>query len=139
MVIFIPCCKQKRSRACKARDLYSSNLFQKQLEFALKEVGEGSVFILSAKHGIVGLDDILEPYEEILIPKNSERWGGMVVDQARERKLDLVTAVYYVSSRYFQPLEKILDTELNCPFRHFSIFDRRHFFFKGDQTQQELF
>lgn len=76
MVIFIPCCKQKRSRACKARDLYSSNLFQKQLEFALKEAGEGSVFILSAKYGIVGLDDILEPYEEILIPKNSERWGG---------------------------------------------------------------
>lgn len=76
MVIFIPCCKQKRSRACKARDLCFSNLFQKQLEFALKQAGEGSVFILSAKHGIVGLDDILEPYEEILIPKNSERWGG---------------------------------------------------------------
>lgn len=62
----IPCSGAKLDRASKARDLYVGSMFKSSLKAAEAQVawGGGAVLILSALHGLVRLDDVLEPYEQ---------------------------------------------------------------------------
>ena len=64
-ILLIACVSKKQSTTCKARDLYISPLFKKNLTYALS-LNADQVFILSAKYGLVGLDEIIEPYEQTL-------------------------------------------------------------------------
>jgi hypothetical protein len=62
-VALVACSKQKLDRQARARDLYTSPLFQKSLSYAGRIATPGYVFILSAKHGLVRPDQELEPYD----------------------------------------------------------------------------
>jgi hypothetical protein len=59
----IPCSAAKLSHAAPARDLYVGQTFKHTLERALNAEVPGRVMILSAKHGLLDLDTIVEPYE----------------------------------------------------------------------------
>lgn len=61
-IVLISCVSQKLSHKSKARDLYVSTLFKKNLQFAEK-LNPDKIFILSAKYGLVGLEDEIEPYD----------------------------------------------------------------------------
>lgn len=65
VVMVIPCGKDKLDHAAAASDLYTGSAFKAALAAALHQVdGDRSkVLILSALHGLVGLDDVLEPYD----------------------------------------------------------------------------
>ena len=64
-VALISCSKDKRSYACEARLLYDkSSLFSKSLTYARKISDE--IFVLSAKHGLISLNEVIAPYEETL-------------------------------------------------------------------------
>ncbi len=85
---FVACSKTKRSRACKARDLYQGNLFKKSITFA--EHYYSRVYILSAKYGVVHPDEIIEPYEMTLKSmKFSERkeWSEKVQKDIETRDI----------------------------------------------------
>jgi hypothetical protein len=56
-VILISCVSKKRSLKSKARDLYISALFKKNLHYALQQKPE-QIFILSAKYGLVMLERV---------------------------------------------------------------------------------
>lgn len=68
----IPCGGGKLDRAAPARDLYTGSLFRHALvnveRLAAMDVDEGRgparVLILSALHGLVELDTVLEPYDQ---------------------------------------------------------------------------
>jgi len=82
-IILISCGGKKRSEISKARDLYISSLFQKSLAFT-ECLNPDHIFILSAKHGLVGLEDTLEPYNHTLntITRSSLRnWAFNVLEQ----------------------------------------------------------
>lgn len=67
-VILISCVSKKLNRPARARELYTSALFQRALRYAEGQ-NPDAIYILSAKYGLVGLDDELEPYEETLNKK----------------------------------------------------------------------
>ena len=79
MIAFISCVKTKQNFPCKAREMYISPLFKKTLAFAEKHADR--VFILSAKYGLLQLEDKIAPYEKTL--KNAtehekKRWAYLV-------------------------------------------------------------
>lgn len=45
-----------------AKDMYVSDLFKKSLEYA-RRLNPAKIYILSAKYGLLELDDMIEPYE----------------------------------------------------------------------------
>lgn len=67
----IPCGGAKLDRAAPARELYTGSMFRHTLEHATRcaaldeqaGLGPARVLILSAKHGLVTLDQELEPYD----------------------------------------------------------------------------
>jgi hypothetical protein len=63
-LVLISCAKAKLSRSAPARELYCSPAFRLKREIAERQ---GTPWlILSAKHGIVRPDQIIEPYDETL-------------------------------------------------------------------------
>ena len=77
----ISCSKAKRNHPCSAREMYSaSNIFRRSLEYARMVCDK--VYILSAKHGLLGLDDVIEPYNETLTNKSvveRKEWAENVI------------------------------------------------------------
>lgn len=64
-VYLISCCKEKLNFAAKAKDLYQSEGFKERLSEALSH-NPNEILILSAKHHLVELDQVLEPYDVCL-------------------------------------------------------------------------
>lgn len=67
-LVLIPCVGPKSSTARAACDLYDSSYFRLNLEAARSLVrvygyGDEAIRIVSAKHGLIELDAIVEPYE----------------------------------------------------------------------------
>jgi hypothetical protein len=60
-VVLIGCCGSKLDHAAPARELYTSTLFKKARAYAEALGGEWA--ILSALHGLVMPDQVLEPYD----------------------------------------------------------------------------
>ena len=79
MIAFISCVKKKKMTPCAARELYSSDLFRKSLQYAEKHADK--VYILSAKYGLLEPDDIIAPYEMTLKSmsvREQKRWAYSV-------------------------------------------------------------
>jgi hypothetical protein len=69
-----------------ARDLYISPLFKKNLQYA-SMLAPDTIFILSAKYGLVGLEQEIEPYDLTLnnmSSANIKRWAAYVIRQLAE-------------------------------------------------------
>lgn len=115
-IVCISCVKSKRNRRSKASDLYISPLFTKMLGYA-KAQTPSRIFILSAEHGLLELDDEIEPYEKTLnTMKKAERqqWAAKVLNQL-SAKTDLQSDkfIFLAGNRY---------RELLTPhIKHFSV------------------
>jgi hypothetical protein len=76
-VALISCTSKKKEYKCKASELYSeSPRFALAYEYAKKKCDR--IYILSAKHGLVSADEIIEPYNETLKDKSAserKRWS----------------------------------------------------------------
>ena len=110
-VILIGCVSKKEERAKPAKDLYNSPLFVRRRAYA--ERASRPWFVLSALHGLVAPDTVLEPYDRTLkdMPK-AERfaWGKRVVEQleARFGSLRGVDFDLHAGEDYARPLEMFL-------------------------------
>lgn len=84
-VILIGCVKRKLPTAAPAKDLYVSPLFRKGRAYA--ERAGVPWFVLSAQHGLVGPNDVLEPYDLRLgatSRQDRREWGERVLAALRE-------------------------------------------------------
>jgi hypothetical protein len=91
----VGCVKGKRSASAPARDLYTSPLFLGRRAFVETTCDEW--FILSAKHGLVSPDDVLDPYDETLKDASEahrRQWSARVLDQLERRFPDLHGVVF---------------------------------------------
>lgn len=82
-VFLIACSKQKLAEPAPARLLYQGSLFKKSLGYA-QQTGATKILILSAKYGVVGLDDLIVPYEMTLNGMRAQeiqQWSCDVVEQ----------------------------------------------------------
>lgn len=85
-VALISCGKRKASHPAPARELYQGDLFRKSLRYSEEVLEADEVFILSAKHGLVALDEVIAPYEQTLnrMPSAEVRaWGRRVLAELR--------------------------------------------------------
>ncbi len=89
-VILISCVKKKLNHKAKAKDLYVSSLFKKSLKYS-QLLNPDNTFILSAKYGLLDLDEEIESYDETLNNKSPSKvkdWSNKVIIQL-EKKIDL--------------------------------------------------
>ena len=64
-IIIISCISKKLPHKAKAKDLYISALFKLSFQYA-KSLNVNDIYILSAKYGLLPLDQEVEPYEQTL-------------------------------------------------------------------------
>ncbi len=86
-IVLISCASRKRQQKSRARELYISDLFKKELQYAEK-LAPDQIFVLSAKYGLVGLDDEIEPYDLTLNTMSSteiKQWAEGVLRQLSEK------------------------------------------------------
>jgi len=89
-IVLISCVSTKLSSKAKAEDLYTSTLFKLNLKFA-KSFNTKHLYILSAKHGLVDLDDVIAPYNLTLNNMKTndiKAWSSRVLAQLKD-KFDL--------------------------------------------------
>jgi cytoplasmic iron level regulating protein YaaA (DUF328/UPF0246 family) len=82
-IVFISCVSEKLKERAKAKNIYTSNLFKKNLAYS-KLLNPDETYILSAKHGILKLDDEIEPYNVTLNDmkiKEKKEWASRVLNQ----------------------------------------------------------
>ena len=85
-IVLISCVSKKINHISKAKDLYISPLFKKNLAYA-KSLNPDKTYILSAKYGLISLNDSIEPYDKTLnnmkIDEKKE-WAEGVLKQLRK-------------------------------------------------------
>ncbi|MFQ5709615.1 MAG: DUF6884 domain-containing protein [bacterium] len=85
-IVLISCVSKKLSHRSKARDLYISPLFRMNLKYA-HQFSPEKVSILSAKYGLIQLDEEIGPYDATLnrmSVRERKSWAVGVVAQLRE-------------------------------------------------------
>jgi len=64
-LIIIGCSQDKKDYTCRADEMYTGAIFKKSYDVA-KQIG-GDIYIISAKHGLITPDTIIEPYNLALL------------------------------------------------------------------------
>jgi len=112
-VALIGCSKEKLDHAAPARELYTGQLFRAARAYAEATCDEW--LILSAKHGLVGPDTVLEPYDTTLAELGAvgrSKWGRDVAIELRKRFiLTDTTFVFLAGAPYVNAVLKA-DREL---------------------------
>jgi len=89
-IVLISCVSKKRSIMAPASEMYISTLFNFNLRLAQKLEAD-HIFILSAKYGLLSLDEEIMPYDLTLnqMGKNERiEWAGLVLRDL-QKYLDL--------------------------------------------------
>lgn len=100
-VALVSCVKSKRTEAAPARDLYVSPWFR--MARGLIEANGAPWFILSALHGLVAPNQVIEPYERTLNKAGvSERraWKAKVLDALGPKMRGRRRVVMFAGLRY---------------------------------------
>jgi len=91
-VVLVSCSAGKASEAAPAEELYNSDLFKKQLEYAKKLTNPNDIYIISAKYHLVPLRSKIEPYNKTLKDMSVDErqsWSDTVLSQLKEKGYDL--------------------------------------------------
>jgi hypothetical protein len=108
-IVLLSCTKSKLDKPSQAQDLYSASpMFRKTLEYS-KSLRPDKMFILSAKHHLVPLTKVLEPYDKTLKEMSSEEkkvWADEVIKQMKNQGLNLEKDqfIFLTGSEYMKPL-----------------------------------
>lgn len=73
----VACCGEKRTHPDAARELYQSDLFKKAAAYCEKNYDRW--YILSAMHGMVRPDAIIEPYDKKLTASDGNEFAAKVM------------------------------------------------------------
>ncbi len=141
-IALISCTKSKTAYKAPARVLYSeSALFRKAL--AHVEPSAAAVYVLSALHGLVTLDQVLEPYEltlKAMSRKQRQEWAARVLGQIRERygpDLGGMTFAFHTGVEYREKLAPLLEragATCICPVEGLAIGERMQFYDRSGTT-----
>lgn len=103
-LVVLACGAQKRPEASPALELYTGPLFASARRWALSITSRDRIFVLSALHGLVPADQVLEPYDQRIKP--TRETVDRVVDQADA--LDLFAGPVYFAGGELYRLTLIL-------------------------------
>lgn len=85
-IVLISCVSQKLPHRAKAKNLYVSTLFRLNLKYAYS-LGADGIYILSAKHGLLSLEQEIDPYEQTLNNMRANEikdWASLVLSQLND-------------------------------------------------------
>jgi hypothetical protein len=106
-IVLLSCVKRKRDHACIAGEMYTSDLFKKMMAYA-RSRNPKSIFILSAKYGLLRTDTMIDPYEQTLkrmLKVERQRWAQDVVSELRKHcDLDADNFVFLAGKSYRENL-----------------------------------
>jgi len=129
-VSFISCVKKKRQGKHKARNLYVSDFFKKSLSYCSRH--HDKVYILSAKYGLLDLDDTIEDYDMTL---NNFRKGQKV--EWSKMVYDSDVLYFYAGRNYREFLLPLLTNTFFIPLEGLGIGHQLKFL--KEKTQIEIF
>jgi Family of unknown function (DUF6884) len=120
----VACGGQKQDSPAPARELYTGDVTRKGIAFASSRgnsLGTGTAYCLiaSARHGILDLDDTVEPYNvrlDDLTPGELDEWRWMVVEQLADRGCANAIIEVHGGSRYVTELRAALPDATVVPF-----------------------
>lgn len=84
-VVLISCASKKLKHRAKAREIYISTLFKFNLKYAEK-LKVDAIYILSAKYGLITLDEEVNTYDLTLNTMSSSEirlWAENVIEQIK--------------------------------------------------------
>ena len=138
MTVFVGCVKNKKSYRTYATDLYDSTFFRKCLQYA-SSLTSDNIYILSAKYGLVQLNDIIEPYDKTLnnmSKKERLEWSQMVYNQMCNANIDFnENTVWLCGSKYRADLLKYFPNS-ECPLEGMGIGKQLSFMTKELQKTE---
>lgn len=107
-IALVSCSGPKLEQAAPARRLYTSQLFRSTL--ALAERRHDVVYVISAKHELVTLDQVIEPYDRTMADVAKEWrtvWGVRVWGSIQLRHQHVDRQVFiYAGKDYVQPIRR---------------------------------
>jgi hypothetical protein len=112
-IVLLSCTKSKTPYEAPAQELYSASpMFQKTLEYG-KTLKPDKMYILSAKHHLVNLNQKLKPYDLTLKDFNKEekeKWGEEVYREMKQRGIDpnKNKFIFLAGNEYIKPLLKYI-------------------------------
>jgi hypothetical protein len=111
------CGRNKLTHADKARNMYTSERFRKSLEYAKTLTAEENIYILSAKHGLLELDRVIEPYDKSIYEMpitGKKEWANVVVSQLKHcTNIELDNYIFLTDDDYCKYIsENIINAEL---------------------------
>ena len=86
-VVLIACVKTQLPFRAPANELFTSPLFRYSLRYA-ETLNPDHIFVLSARYGLLELDDVVDPYDVAMnqkTPEEREDWCNGVLEQLREK------------------------------------------------------
>ena len=112
-IVFLSCSKSKTPYKAPAQELYSASpMFQKTLEYG-KSLKPDKMYILSAKHHLVDLNQELAPYDLTLKDFTAEektKWGEEVYKEMKQKGInpEKNKFIFLAGNEYIKPLLKYI-------------------------------
>lgn len=109
-ITLVSCVGEKQKKACAAKDLYQSAWFVKAREYV--ESKNCNWYIISAKHGLIHRDEIVEPYNQTLNEMNSNecrKWASAVFGQILKMLPNGGNIRFFAGDRYRKYLIPLLE------------------------------
>lgn len=117
MIGLVGCAAQKLDQPAPARELYTSRLFRAALAYA--EARCARTYVLSALHGIVELDQVVEPYDQRLGSVHERSaWASRIVNCLIDRHGDRVNFLLLAGLDYAAPIDAELEPPDGCRCDH---------------------
>lgn len=102
-IVLISCVSQKLPHRAKAKDLYVSTLFKLNLKYA-NSLSPDDIYVLSAKHGLLDLEQEIEPYELTLNNMRTaeiREWANHVLRQLKSvASLEETEFIFLAGDKY---------------------------------------
>ena len=99
MIALVGCGARKQLAACTAEQMYTGPYFRACLATALVIAPRPRVFILSARYGLLGLDDVIEPYD-LTIGQPGAITAAELAGHVAERGIALEPVTALCGARY---------------------------------------
>lgn len=126
LIVLISCSSKKLDKKAKAIDLYSSTLFKKSINYA-RFLNPDKIYILSALHGLVDINEELDPYNTTL-KKLSKieilEWAKKVIENLKTVS-DIENDIFVIlaGKEYIDPISQNIKN-LNTPLKGLRIGER---------------
>ena len=127
-IAIITCVNKKLGHKAKAKELYISPLFKYSLAYA-KTFKPDKIFILSAKHYLLDLDNEIEPYNKRLndMPIDEIRaWSKIVLGELQSRTdIDNDEYIFLAGEKYMRSILPYIKN-YKTPLKGLSFGNRLH-------------